>query len=51
MNKRRRAYKKYDWKAHQNELFIKWFKMLVACAYGREIDNEILYGKRSEKNV
>jgi len=45
MNKRRRAYKKYDWKAHQNELFIKRFKMAVFLAYSKAIDHAFLYGK------
>lgn len=44
MNKRRRAYKKYDWKAHQKELFLRWFRSEVSARMAEAIDNAILYG-------
>lgn len=49
MNKRRRAYKKYDWKAHQKELFMRWFKSEVSAMMAEAIDNAVLYGTANSK--
>ena len=47
MNKRRRAYKKYDWMAHSIELIDKQFKREMADRCGKYIDLVILYGKKN----
>lgn len=49
MNKRRRAYKKYDWKAHQWQIIKRGVTMMMVKAMAQRIDEAILYG--SEKHL
>lgn len=51
MRKRRRAYKKYDWKAHQWAIIKHEWGMAVSRRMAKAIDEAILYGKRSVESV
>lgn len=47
MNKRRRAYKKYNWMAHSIELIDKQFKKEMSERGNKYIDLVVLYGKKN----
>lgn len=49
MNKRRRAYKKYDWKAHQWAVIKAEVTAILSAEMTKVLDNAILYG--SEKHL
>jgi len=49
MRKRRRAYKRYDWKAHQWAVIKHEWTMAVSRRMADAIDEAILYGKRSDE--
>lgn len=49
MIKRRRAYKRYDWKAHQWAIIKHEVMMAISRKMAKAIDEAFLYGKRSDE--
>ena len=50
MNKRRRAYKRYDWKAHQWAIIKHEVVMAISRKMAKAIDNAILYGSEKQRD-
>lgn len=49
MNKRRRAYKKYNWRLHSMYLIDEQLRTALNKSYGKYIDLVILYGMNRVK--